>query len=53
MKRRKRCSWCDELIEVGQELRRKDAADLTHYFHKKCWKAHCDWLKEFSSRRRR
>jgi len=44
MKRRKRCTWCNELIEVGKELLRLDCADLKHYFHRKCWKKQCDWL---------
>jgi len=28
MKLRKRCTWCDELIEFGKELRREDCGCL-------------------------
>lgn len=45
MKRRKRCTWCGELIEVGKERRVLDCADLIHYFHLHCWKKQCDWLQ--------
>lgn len=37
--RRRRCTWCGELIELGKERSSRDAADQLHHFHSnKCWR---------------
>lgn len=43
MARRRRCTWCGELIS-GDAMPHRDAADHKHWFHAACWVKHCRWM---------
>jgi hypothetical protein len=51
-RRRKRCTWCGELINVGTERSTRDCADQLHHFHKKCWREHVEFMSAPAATRR-
>jgi hypothetical protein len=52
--RRVRCTWCGELDYAEKMHRRRDAANLLHYFHKeKCWEAHVNFMNMQPTRKAR